>query len=163
MARLILTLLFVLNFQASGTEEATQAVEKCNVLIETKPTNDAEIPPTEDDEAEKEAWSERTAVITRYDHEVHCELAREFVEQVADRVVDQNSEIDSPKKISDLQPDPEVSQPEVVEEQADKENPEDRPASSQTGDSEYESADELSLQGSTFNFYHVVKYFLWLC
>ena len=36
---------------------------------------------------EAEAWSERTAVITRYDHETHCHLARSFVEDLADKVV----------------------------------------------------------------------------
>lgn len=36
---------------------------------------------------EAEAWSERTAVITRYDHETNCHLARGFVEELADKVV----------------------------------------------------------------------------
>lgn len=39
---------------------------------------------------EAEAWSERTAVITRYDHETHCNLARGFVEDLADKVVADN-------------------------------------------------------------------------
>ena len=39
---------------------------------------------------EAEAWSERTAVITRYDHETNCQLARSFVEDLADKVVAEN-------------------------------------------------------------------------
>lgn len=57
--------------QGSGTAEE----EKCEV-VSTDP--------------EVEAWSERTAVITRYDHETHCNLARGFVEDIADKVVEEN-------------------------------------------------------------------------
>lgn len=54
--------------QGSGTTEE----EKCEVAADV----DAEV------------WSERTAVITRYDHETHCNLARGFIEDLADRVVE---------------------------------------------------------------------------
>ncbi|XP_032777179.2 titin isoform X4 [Daphnia magna] len=37
-----------------------------------------------------EAWSERTAVITRYDHETHCNLARGFIADLADKVVEES-------------------------------------------------------------------------
>lgn len=65
--------------QGSGTVEE----EKCEV-----PTVDPEV----------EAWSERTAVITRYDHETHCHLARGFVEDLADKVVADNWKEPEPKK-----------------------------------------------------------------
>ncbi|XP_046464605.1 transforming acidic coiled-coil-containing protein 1-like isoform X7 [Daphnia pulex] len=45
-----------------------------------------------------EAWSERTAVITRYDHETHCDLARGFVEDLANKVVEENFKEPEQKK-----------------------------------------------------------------
>lgn len=57
--------------QGSGTAEE----EKCEAVAA---------------DPEAEAWTERTAVITRYDHETHCDLARGFVEDLADKVVAEN-------------------------------------------------------------------------
>lgn len=70
------TLLFCLENQGSGTPAESE--EKCTESVSA----------VVDEEAE--AWSERTAVITRYDHETHCQLARSFVEDLADKVVADN-------------------------------------------------------------------------
>ena len=70
------TLLFCLENQGSGT--AAESEEKCTESVSA------------DVDEEAEAWSERTAVITRYDHETHCQLARSFVEDLADKVVADN-------------------------------------------------------------------------
>ena len=65
--------------QGSGTTEE----EKCEAVAV---------------DVDAEAWSERTAVITRYDHETHCNLARGFVEDLADKVVEDNFKEPEPKK-----------------------------------------------------------------
>lgn len=74
--------------QGSGTAEE----EKCQAV-------------TTDPEAE--AWSERTSVITRYDHETHCDLARGFVEDLADKVVAENwNKEPEPTKVKESKPKP---------------------------------------------------------
>ncbi|KAI9564691.1 hypothetical protein GHT06_008432 [Daphnia sinensis] len=57
--------------QGSGTTEE----EKCEAVAA---------------DLDAEAWSERTAVITRYDHETHCNLARDFIADLADKVVEES-------------------------------------------------------------------------
>lgn len=57
--------------QGSGTTEE----EKCEAVAA---------------DLDAEAWSERTAVITRYDHETHCNLARGFIADLADKVVEES-------------------------------------------------------------------------
>ncbi|XP_046464598.1 transforming acidic coiled-coil-containing protein 1-like isoform X6 [Daphnia pulex] len=65
--------------QGSGTNEE----EKCEAVAV---------------DLDAEAWSERTAVITRYDHETHCDLARGFVEDLANKVVEENFKEPEQKK-----------------------------------------------------------------
>ena len=52
-------------------------------------------------EADDEAWSERTAVITKYDHETNCQLARDVVQDIADSVVHLTAQLPQRKFNSD--------------------------------------------------------------
>ncbi|XP_046464575.1 transforming acidic coiled-coil-containing protein 2-like isoform X3 [Daphnia pulex] len=69
----------IMNELGSGTNEE----EKCEAVAV---------------DLDAEAWSERTAVITRYDHETHCDLARGFVEDLANKVVEENFKEPEQKK-----------------------------------------------------------------
>ena len=50
-------------------------------------------------EADDEAWAERTAVITKYDHETYRQLARDVVADIADHVVQLSFQQDPRKPV----------------------------------------------------------------
>ncbi len=49
--------------------------------------------------AEREAWAERTAVITKYEHERLQHLAHQFVLEVADQAVEQATQQAEPPQV----------------------------------------------------------------
>lgn len=115
--------------------------EKC---VESEP-----VAPAADVEAE--AWSERTAVITRYDHETHCQLARSFVEDLVDQVVEQSAKEEEPKPAEIPVEKPTIRQqkqslflPDLVPNVV---IPQPAPPVTESESDEYESADEQPLHG----------------
>lgn len=81
-----------------------------------------------------EAWSERTAVITKYEHEEYCQIARDIVADIVDRVSEdcQAKAAAAPLQLPDL----------VAGVSSQNWRGTDEPHT-QTDDSEYESADEV--------------------
>ena len=91
-------------------------------------------------------WSERTAVITRYDHESYCQLARNFVQDIADQVVDQSilkqTAASNTKQLLFL---PDLVPDVIVSRSGRNSSSEATPHTDESD--EYESADELPLCG----------------
>jgi hypothetical protein len=126
--------------QGSGTNEE----EKCEAVAV---------------DLDAEAWSERTAVITRYDHETHCDLARGFVEDLANKVVEENFKEPEQKKENFKAPTSlhlkkqKLFLPDLVPNVAASGPPTDVVSESD----EYESADEQpQLQGVLRNIIYVI-------